>query len=94
MDLLMGLGLYIVTALSLAGTSYVTLFLPSMELLEEIIEDESPYGGVLGFIIWNICAAVAAPWTLYILIQNDNDGFIESLAVALANKILDEEDEE
>lgn len=94
MDFSTGLGLYIVIAISLAGTSYMTLFRPSIELLEEIIEDKSPYKGMFGFILWNVCAALIAPWTLYILLKNDNDAFIEALAVALADKILDKEDKE
>ena len=94
MDFSTGLGLYSVIAMSLAVTSYVTLFRPSIELLEEIIEDKSSYGGMFGFVLWIVGAAIAAPMTAFILLKNDNDSFIEQLAVSLANKILDKEEDE
>lgn len=94
MDFSTGLGLYIIIAISLAATSYMMLFRPSIELLEEIIEDKSQYSGITGLIIWYIGATIAAPFVAYVLLKNDNDGFIEALAVALADKILDKEDKE
>lgn len=90
MDFLTGLQLYGIVAAGLAGTSYITLFRPSIELLEEIIEDKSPYSGVFGFCVWNLLSFLAAPVVVFILLQNDNENFIEHLAVALANKIIDE----
>ena len=40
MDFWIGLKVYTLIAVALAGTSYMTLFRPSIELLEEIVEEE------------------------------------------------------
>jgi hypothetical protein len=93
MDYLIVLQIYGVVSAALAGTSYITLYKPAIQLLEEIVESDTPYGGWLGFIIWNLAAIIAAPWTAYVLLQNNNEEFIERFAVVLAERIIAEEEE-
>jgi len=95
MDFWMGLQIYLIVAVALAGTSYITIYRPSMELLEEILEQKVPrFSGWLGTTLWLLIAFVAAPWTAIVLISNDNNEFIENLAVKLATDIIEEEDKE
>lgn len=93
MDFLTGLVIYLVVAVSLSLTSYLTIFRPSIDLLEEILEQKTVYSGVLGFLIWNICATVVSPWTLLILLSNRNTETSEKFAVSLAEALIDEEEE-
>ena len=88
MDFLTGLQMYLVVAIALAGTSYWTLYKPAIQLLEEIVQEKTVYSGWLGFTIWNICATAVAPWTAFILLKNNNEEFIEQFAVALADKMM------
>jgi hypothetical protein len=69
------------------------MYRPAIKLLEEIIEDDTTYSGVLGFILWMLFSTIAAPWNLYLILQNNNEQFIEDFAVTLANRILESEDE-
>jgi len=92
MDYLIMLQIYGVISVALAGTSYITLYRPAIKLLEEIVEGDTPYGGWLGFTIWNLAAIIAAPWTTYILLQNNNEEFIERFAVVLAERIMKEDE--
>jgi len=92
MDYLSGLQVYAVVSAALAGTSYLTIFRPSIELLEEIVEDKTLYSGWLGFIMWNILASIVSPWTAYILLKNNNEEFIEQFAVRLAERIIEEDE--
>lgn len=94
MDLFIFLKLYIFVSVALAITSYVMLFRPTIRLVEEIIEEDCPYGGLFGLIMWNIFSTLVAPYTLFILLQNNNEKFIEQLAVAFANKLIDKEEDE
>ncbi len=91
MNLWTGLTLYAVTALSLAWTSYVMIFRPSIHLFEEITEQtNSIYSGKSGFIIWTIFAFITAPWVAWTLLKNDNRNYIEDFAISLAEQENDE----
>lgn len=95
MSFWMGIQLYVIISLALAGTSYLTIYRPSIELYEEIIEEQNTvYSGWIGFTTWILAAVVIAPYTAYILLQNDNQDFIEELAISLADISEEEEDEE
>ena len=93
MDLWSVLQVYIVVAAALAGTSYWNLYRPAIQLLEEIVDQDVPrYSGWMGTIMWFLISFTVAPITAVLLLSNDNEEFIEKLAVSLADGI--EEDEE
>jgi len=95
MDFWSGLQIYLVVAAALAGTSYINLFRPAMQLLEEIMGRKMPWHrGWLGTSVWLISAFIFAPAVIFLLLNNDNDDFIEKFAVALANRIIKREEEE
>jgi len=84
---------YGVISLSLAWTSYITIFRPSIELLKEIIEEEKTvYSGFVGFILWTIFAAILAPFTAYVLLKNRNEEFIQEFAVSLADRHMEDDE--
>ena len=84
--------IYLIISASLSLTSYFMLYRPSIKLLEEILETKkSALSGLTGFIVWNIIAAIGAPFTLVYLLRNNNKKTVENLAVSLANQIIDEE---
>lgn len=89
-----GLQLYGVIALALAGTSYVQMYRPAIALLEEIVERKTYYSSWLGGFMWVAASTLLTPWTLYILLKNNNEEFIEEFAVTLADKLAEEEEEE
>lgn len=86
MDLWTVLGLYGVIALSIAWTGYFRLYRPSIELLEEILEQKTVYSGATGFMIWTTFATILAPGLAMLLLANDNDKFIRGFAVNLAER--------
>jgi len=89
------LQIYLIVAAALAGTSYLNLYRPAIQLLEEIMERKVPrYNGVTGTIIWLLIAFIVAPITAILLLNNNNIIFIERLAVSLANGLIEEEEEE
>jgi hypothetical protein len=67
------------------------IYRPTVELLEEILERDTFYGGILGFLSWHIIAITLAPYVAVVLLKNDNDDTIQGLAGSLAEKILEEE---
>jgi hypothetical protein len=86
---------YGIVASALAGTSYFTLYRPGVELAEEILdEDLNLHRGWLGTTMWLLISASLAPYTLFTLLKNDNAEFIEGFAVALADRIMKDEDED
>ncbi|HSG30871.1 MAG TPA: hypothetical protein VLB82_04930 [Thermodesulfobacteriota bacterium] len=69
------------------------LYRPSIKLLEEILEtEETSYSGFTGFLIWNILATIGAPFTLLVLLKNDNQRLVESMALSLADKAIDDDE--
>ena len=73
----------------------MTIFVPSIKLLEEIVDEKTFYSGIKGFLLWNIMATFAAPWTLIILLSNNNKKRSETFAITLADTLLeDDEDDE
>jgi K+ transporter len=79
-------------ALALAGTSYLMVFRPSIELFEEIIDKENTvFSGLTGFLIWTIIATLIAPYVVFVLLQNNNKDFIENFAIGLLTKEDDDE---
>jgi hypothetical protein len=95
MEVLTGFQIYGVIAVSISLTGYLRIYKPSISLLEEIIEENSTiYSGFSGFLIWNSFATVLAPLVGFMLLQNDNEEAIQKFAVGLANRILEEEDDE
>ena len=85
------LQIYAIIALSLGWTSYLNIFRPAISLLEEITEEKSNYGGIFGFILWTFFASLGAPITLIVLLNNDNEQFIQLLAAKLAEEKLEDE---
>lgn len=89
MDFLIYVKLYGIIAVSIAWTSYLTIFRPSISLLEEILEEENRvYKGITGFIIWTLLATIGAPFMAIILLTNNNENSIEKFAVTLANRTM------
>ena len=90
-----GLQVYLIVAAALAGTSYFTIYRPAIELTEEILdEDLKFYRGWFGTSLWLVITAIFAPATLIVLLRNNNESFIEQFAVALANTMMDEDEDE
>ena len=85
--------IYILIAVAIAGTSYFTLYKPSIELLEEIVERKTTYSGFILGVTWCLGAVIAAPLIATFLLKNDNEKFVEQFAVTLANRIIEDEDE-
>lgn len=93
MDFWSVLQVYVVIAIALAGTSYWNLYRPAIELLEEIVDkDVRRYSGWFGTIMWLTISFTVAPVTAILLLSNDNNEFIENLAVSLANGITEEDE--
>lgn len=93
MDFWVGLQIYGIIAGALAGTSYINLFRPTMKLLKEILEDEiPPHDSWFGHLIWLIVSFILAPVTAFILLSNNNDLFIEKLAIALSEGLIEEDE--
>lgn len=82
---------YLIVAISLAITGYIVLYRPSILLLEEILEKPTPYGGLMGIILFLIIGFICAPVLLIILLKNDNDKFIYDLATRFYEAETDEE---
>lgn len=82
---------YIIFAIATAMTGYIMIYKPAVDLLEEIVEEETVYGGVIGFLIYTIIATVLAPGICFLLLKNRNTEIIEGYAVSLAENILDDE---
>lgn len=93
MSLVYGVYLYLTIALSLGLTSYINLFRPSISYAEEILDEELPYNGLFGLIIWVALATLFAPFTALLLLANNNTGIIKDLAVKFAKKHLEEDEE-
>lgn len=93
MEFSTGWVIYLAIAASLSLTSYLTIFRPSINLLEEILEQKTLFSGITGFLLWNIFATIVAPWTLLILLSNRNTETSERFAVSLANAMLEEDEE-
>ena len=87
MDLWVILKIYTIIATSLSLTSYFMLYKPAIELVEEIVDKKTVYSGIKGLLLWNILTFPLIPYTGYILLDNDNEDFIESFAVSLAEKL-------
>ena len=92
MDVWAILQLYIVIALAISSTSYITLYRPGIALLEEILEQKTIYSSIVGAIMWLTLSTIFAPLVALVLLMNDNIGFSQTLAVNLANKYLEEEE--
>lgn len=92
MDFVTSAQLYGVVATAIAGTSYFTLYRPSIALTEEIVGEELPlHSGWVGITIWFLLSGIVAPWTALLLLKNDNEEFIESFAVSLADRLIEDE---
>jgi len=86
---------YGIISLALAGTSYLTLYIPGIELAEEILDERLPLQrGWIGTSLWFILSTLISPWTAIVLLSNNNEDFIEKFAVALADNIIKKEDNE
>ena len=68
------------------------LYQPSIELLEEILDEKTVYSGLTGFIIWNSIAVILAPGIMFLLLKNDNEKWIQEFALKLADKRLDDDE--
>ena len=93
MSLIQGLWTYAAFAVSLALTSYLILFRPAIVYTEEILAEKSIYNGILGTITWLGLASVLAPATILMLLYNDNESVIKSLAVNMAEYQLEGDEE-
>lgn len=91
MDFWTVLQIYLVVSVALAGTSYWNIYKPATKLLGEILEIENPLGPGYGM-LFSVIAFVMAPITAVMLLSNNNNSFIEKLAVTLAESILEEEE--
>ena len=92
MDFVHGMWIYIIVAISLCLTSYITIFRHAVEYSEEILDEISEYKGVFGFTLWVALATLFAPATLVLLVANDNKKVIEDIAVQLAEKQLEDDE--
>lgn len=91
MDFWTAAKIYAIVSLALAGTSYYTLYKPSIELAEEIVGRDLPFhSGWLGTILWFLMSGLMSPWTIFVLLSNDNNKFIESFALKIT-EIVEEE---
>jgi hypothetical protein len=88
------LEIYILVAIALGTTSYFMLYKPAIELVEEILETKTVYSSGILKITWLLAATIITPLTAWFLLKNNNQDFIEGFAVALANKIIEEDGEE
>ena len=83
---------YGVVSIAVSGTSYFTLYRPAIDLAEEIIDKDLPsHRGVLGTGIWLVLAALMCPFTVWLLIRNDNLDFIERYALVISERYIDDE---
>lgn len=95
MDFWVVMKVYGIISVALAGTSYFTLYRPSIELTEEILDENLPsHRGWVGVSLWLTFAMILSPLTLYVLLSNDNEDFIEDFAVRLSEHLMDEDEEE
>lgn len=84
--------IYLLVALAIGCTSYITLYRPATELLQEILEQKTFYNTWSGSLLWIILSSIAAPFLFIVLISNDNESFIRALASTLANKYIEEDE--
>lgn len=97
MSIWTGLQMYGLIAVAMAGTSYLRIYRPAMELLleildEEYLEDASLYSGAVGTISWFIISIIATPYILFILLKNDNATTIRHIASHLATRVIEEQE--
>lgn len=92
MDIFTGLISYLIVALSLSLTSYITIFKPSIDLLEDIVGEKTSYSGIFAFLIWTVLGTLCAPWLLVILLSNNNTTIVEKIAVDLAEGYLEDDE--
>lgn len=92
MDIFTGLIGYLIVALSLSLTSYITIFKPSIDLLEDIVGEKTSYSGIFAFLIWTVLGTLCAPWLLVILLSNNNTTIAEKIAVDLAEGYLEDDE--
>jgi len=95
MDFWAWLQVYLIISIALAGTSYINLYRPAINLLEEILDEKNTfYSSIWGMLLWLILSFIAAPATLVLLTVNNNDSFIERFAVSIADRVINKEDNE
>jgi Trk-type K+ transport system membrane component len=86
------LQIYLLVAIALAGTSYFNLYRPGIQLLEEIIDQKTVYSTFWCALVWLVIALIMAPFIAIVLLVNDNNEFIHSLALKLASRFEEEEE--
>ena len=80
--------IYGLVSLAIAGTSYFTLYRPSIELTEEIVDqDLKRYKGWIGTTVWVSLVTILSPLMIIILLKNNNNSFIEKFALKLADRV-------
>lgn len=83
---------YTVGAVSLAWTSYIMIYRPAVDLLEEIVDKKTVYSGITGFLLWTIMASIMSPWVVYALLSNNNKSFVHEFALNLADRMTDNDE--
>ena len=74
--------IYLLVALSIGLTSYLTIYRPSIELYEEVSEDfSSVQRGIIFQLFWILLATALAPIIGMILLKGKNTKYIKNLAL-------------
>jgi len=87
--------LYGLVSVAIGTTSYITIYRPAIELVEEILGEELPvYRGWFGISLWLFISVAASPVTALVLLSGNNEKFINDFALRLADRVIEREDEE
>ncbi len=88
MDLMSVAQGYLLMALALALTTYITIWRTACVIIRIELEDEAGrfYKGIPGFITWIIVATVLAPGVLFLILVEDNLDLSMNLADNVINR--------
>lgn len=88
------IGIYSLVALGVSWTTYITIFRPTVAIVNEVLEYKPrSLNGFIGFILWTALAFILAPFTTVLILVNDNNFCIQTLAADLIEKLGDDEEE-
>ena len=83
--------LYLIVALSVSLTSFITIYMPSVALFEEITENERTlYRSTLGKFLWLLLATIAAPLVALALLRGKNEKLIADIVTGWVQREEDE----
>ena len=83
--------LYLITALSIGITSYITIYKPAVELYVEILEDEDVLQtSWTAAILWILASTRAAPVIAITLLSGKNEKIIKDIVLGWLGHTEDE----